>query len=98
VNCCSRITAQSDNLSIRSNHEKGGYLETFLVARFTAVDYVDLQSLQVAGKHPPLRVGESGQVFGTGLAKDTGGESNEIAALVHGTNGGVDIEVEFPRR
>jgi hypothetical protein len=59
---------------------------------------VDLQSLQVAGKHPPLRVGESGQVFGTGLAKDTGGEGNEIAPLVHGTNGSVDIEVEFTFR
>jgi hypothetical protein len=73
----------------------GWYLEAFLVAHLATVNDVDLQSLQVAGKHPPLRVRESGQVFGTRLAKDTGGEGNEIAALVHGTDGGVDIEVEF---
>lgn len=56
---------------------------------------MDLQSLQVAGKHSSLGICERGQVFGTGLAKDASGESNEVTALVHGTDGGVDIEIEF---
>ena len=77
------------------NGTVGDDLEAFFVARFSAVNHVDLQSLQVTGEHPPFRVGQSGQVFGTRFAKDSGGKGYEIAALVHWADRGVNIEIEF---
>jgi hypothetical protein len=56
---------------------------------------VDLQSFQIAGEHSPFRVRESGQVFRPGFSKDASSEGNEISALVHGTDGRIDIEIEF---
>ena len=54
-----------------------------------------LQSLQVARKHPPFGVIQSGQVLRTRLSENTSSERNEIATLVHGTDGGIAIEIEF---
>ena len=81
---------------VRSPNETVGEdLEAFFVPDFSPVDHVDLQSLQVTGEHPPFGVGESGQIFRTGFAKDSSGEGNEIATLVHWADGGVNIEIEF---
>jgi hypothetical protein len=56
---------------------------------------MDLQALQIARKHTPLGIVQSGQVFGTRLSEDAGCEIDEVATHVHGTNGGIAIEVEF---
>ena len=59
------------------------------------MDNGNLQSLQVARKHSPLCVIQSGHVLRTRLSENTSGEGNEIATLVHGTNGSIAIEIEF---
>ena len=60
------------------------------------MDDVDLQSLQVAGKHPPLGIVQGGQVLRARLSEDPGGEGDKVATLVHRTDGRVAIEVQFP--
>jgi hypothetical protein len=71
------------------------YLEAFLGTRLTAMDNGDLQSLQVAGKHPPLGIVQGSQILRTRLAKDAGSERDEIATLIHGTDGGIAVDEEF---
>jgi hypothetical protein len=59
------------------------------------MDDMNLQSLQVSGKHSPLSVVQSRQIFRTGLSEDPSGEGDKIATLVHGTDGGIAIEIQF---
>jgi hypothetical protein len=56
---------------------------------------MDLQSLQVTGKHSPLSVVQGGQVFRTRLSEDTSGKRDEITTLVHGTDGSIAVEIQF---
>ena len=56
---------------------------------------MDLQSLQVAGKHSSFSIIEGCQVFRTRFAENTGSEIDKVATHVHGTNGGIAIEEKF---
>jgi len=77
---------------MRSTEE---YFEAFLASGLATMNDLDLQSLQVARKHPPFGVVQSRQILGTRFPKDTSGERDEVAALVHGADCGIAIEVEF---
>jgi hypothetical protein len=74
---------------------RGTYLETFLGSRFPSVDNSNLQSFQVTGKHSPLDIIQSRQIFRTRFSENPGGEGNKVATLVHRTDGGIAIEIEF---
>jgi hypothetical protein len=70
-------------------------LKALLRATFAAMDNMDLQTLQIAGKHTSLSIVQSRQVFRTRLAENAGCEIDEVATHKHGTNGSVAIEIEF---
>ena len=56
---------------------------------------MDLQPLQIAGKHTTLSIVQGRQIFRTRLSEDTSGEVDEITAHVHRTDGSIAVEVEF---
>ena len=74
---------------------KETYFESLLVPRLTTMNDLDLQSLQIAGKHPLFCIAQGGQVLRTRLPEDTSGERDEIPTLVHGTDRSVAIEEKF---
>ena len=94
VDRSSRISAQTNNLFVRHEME-GTYLESFLAPRLSTMNDLDLQSFQVAGKHPPFRIVQSRHVLRTRFPEDTSGEGDKVATLVHGADCGIAIEVEF---
>jgi hypothetical protein len=94
VNRSSGISAQTNNLLVRHEMERT-YFESFLAPRLSTMNDLDLQSFQVAGKHPPFSIVQSGHVLRTRFPEDTSGEGDKVATLVHGTDCGIAIEIEF---
>jgi hypothetical protein len=94
VNRGSRISAQANNLLVRHEME-GTYFESFLAPRLSTMNDLDLQSFQVPGKHPPFSIVQGRHVLRTRFSEDTSGEGDKVATLVHGTDCGITIEVEF---
>lgn len=90
----SRIRAQTNNLLVRREIE-GTYLESFLASRLTTMNDLDLQSFQVARKHPSFGIVQGGQVLRTRFPEDTSGKGDKVATLIHGTDCGIAIEIEF---